>query len=109
MAFYKKWMDFVNFLLDPERCYSSQQRLDLTNAVSVDTEHYTPEKVAERGINVTIDQIIIDDDEFEEMQISNCSHVIIWTKERVWYLQNQGNREKLIFIPRHPQYSHFDT
>jgi exosome complex RNA-binding protein Rrp42 (RNase PH superfamily) len=109
MAFYKKWVDFVSFPLDSEKCYSSQQRLDLTNAVSANTEDYTPEKVAERGIIVTIDQIIIDDDEFEEMQISNYGHVIIWTKKRVWYLQNQGNKEKLIFISRHPQYSHFDT
>jgi exosome complex RNA-binding protein Rrp42 (RNase PH superfamily) len=109
MAFYRKWVDFVSFPLDSEKCYSSRQRLDLTNAMQVNDEDYSPEKGMETGVIVTMDQIIIEDDEFEEMQISNYGHVIIWTKKRVWYLQAQGTIERLIFTPRHPQYSHFDA
>jgi hypothetical protein len=104
MSIYKEWVDFVSFPLDPEKCYTRVQRLDITNAVSVNSENYTPELGTEKGVIVTKDHIFFDDDEFEEMLISDYGQVIVWTKKRVWTLQDQGHREKLVFLPRHPQF-----
>lgn len=102
---YTEWIDFVSFPLDPEKCYTREQRLDLTNAVRVDSGDYTPELGTEKGVIVPKNFIFFDDDELEAMSINKGGGVIIWTKKRVWTLQNQGHREKLIFLPRHPQYA----
>lgn len=105
--FYKEWIDFVSFPLDPYRCNSREQRIDLSSAISTDSEEYTPELGTEKGSIVTKDFIIFDNDKFEVMQISDYGKIIIWTTKRVWHLQDQGNREKLIFLPRNPEHSHF--
>lgn len=105
MTIYKKWIDFVSFPLAPEKCHTKEQRLNLKDAVTVNSENYTPALGTEKGVIISQNLILFDDDEFEEMLISDYGQVIIWTRKRVWSLQDQGYREKLIFLPRHPQYS----
>ena len=105
MTLYKEWIDFVTFPKDVERVRSEEARLNITKAVYVDSEQYNQGLGDENGFVVTSNIILFDDDKFEAMEINTGGGVVIWTQKRVWCLQNQGTREKLIYLPRHPEFS----
>ena len=108
---YKEWVDFVTFPLDAEKCYSREQRLNLSEAVSVDSPDYTPELGTEKGVITPKQFIFFEDDEFEAMEITDYGHVFIWTDKKVWTLHNAGGLERLLYVPRHPNpedYSHMN-
>lgn len=103
---YKEWIDFVIYPSDPNKISSLEERIDVSNAVRVESDDYKNhfELVHQRGIVCTIDQILFDDDKFEAMGINNYGDVCIWTQKRVWTLLRRfGEMEKLIFIPKNPE------
>jgi hypothetical protein len=105
MTLQKKWIDFVTCPLDAERVKNEEARLNTANAVYYDSEEYKQSLVNENGFVVTLNVIIFDDDTFEAMEINSGGGVAIWTKKRVWCLQNQRNGEKLTYFPRHPEFT----
>lgn len=105
MTLYKEWVNFVSFPKDPNRIRSEATRIDTANGVYNNSEEYHQGLVDEKGFIVTSDIVLFDDDRFEAMEINSGGGVVIWTRKRVWILQNQENREKMIYLPRHPEFS----
>jgi hypothetical protein len=110
MTFYSKWVDFVCYPNDINKAkWTKAGRLDCSKAVRTGNEQYDESDINERGYVVTEDRILLeDDDEFETMEITESGRVLIFTKKRVWFLYHLENMERLMFLPRHPQYSHFE-
>lgn len=105
MTLYKEWNDFVTFPKDPNKIRSKEARLDTANAVHNNSEEYNQGLVDEKGFIVTLDIVLFDDDRFEAMEVNSGGAVVIWTRKRVWCLQNRGTMEKLNYFPRHPEFS----
>lgn len=101
--FYKEWVDFVIFPLNGDKVTSREQRLDISNAVRVDDESYTPENGTECGVIFPKEWIFLDGDEFQEMFVGDDGQVFIWTEKRVWTLYCRlDGAEKAIYLPRNP-------
>ena len=115
MTFYSEWVDFVIYPNDINRAWTKAARLDCSKAIRFEDGKYDESEINEsdineRGLVVTKNSVIFEeDDEFETMQVIEGGRVLIFTKKRVWFLQHLANMERLIFLPRHPQYSHFEA
>lgn len=110
MSFYYEWIDFVSYPKDPNRVITKSARLNCSQAIRTGSEKPIVEDIDKYGWIVTKENVIFEsDDEFEVAEITESGRVLIFTKKRVWTLQNQGDKERLIFLPRHPQFSHFEA
>jgi hypothetical protein len=107
MTLYKEWIDFVTFPKDADKVKSQEERLDTANAVYRTSEEFEQALIDGKGLVVTSDMVLFDDDKFEAMEISSGGGVFIWTKKRVWCLQHRGMSgiEKLNYFPRHPEFT----
>ena len=53
---------------------------------------------------IPLPTIICGDDVFESMEVDHFGYVMIWTRDKVWFLAREGDNgqgEKLRFLPRH--------
>ena len=87
---FHEWTEFVTYPTDSSRVRSRAERLDTSHSA---------------GAVVPLATILNNGDVFECMEIEDSGWVIIWTRNKVWFLarEGQGGRiEKLRYVPRHP-------
>ncbi len=105
---FTKWQDFIRYPKNANKVGSRSDRLDISCGFYPEADGQHSEEFfssSDNGAVVRIEDILWDDDVFEAMEIDDLGHVLIWTRDRVWFLQRQGRDltvEKLIFLPRHP-------
>ena len=105
---FREWHDFVVYPLEPDKVSSRAQRLDTSMGHRLQSngeygDGYTPS--SPRGAVIPLSAVIIEDDQFEAMEIDDYGQVCVWTRDRVWALfrvGNEGGIEKLQYLPRHP-------
>jgi hypothetical protein len=88
---YREWKDFVTFSVDAGRIRSRVERLDTGLREGVAT--------------ISLSTILTGEDVFECMEIEDDGYVMIWTRDKVWFLAREGNGgriEKLRYVPRNP-------
>ena len=105
---FNEWQDFVRYPKNANKVTSRSDRLDTSRAFYPEADgQYSQEffSSSDNGAVVQIEDILWDDDEFEAMEIDDLGHVLIWTRDRVWFFARQGKEgtvEKLIFLQRNP-------
>ena len=103
MTFFNKWTEFVSYPKDPNRVLTKSARLDCSCTIRIGKEKPSVADVDKYGWIVTQENVVFEnDDEFEVMEIIQSGRVLIFTEKRVRTLRHQGDKERLIFLPRHP-------
>jgi len=107
---FHEWKDIVTYPGDSNRIRSREERLDTRNAFRPAADGSYPAEmfqkpIAERAAVITLPYIQRGDDVFECMAIDDYGYVLIWTRDKVWFLAQEGIDdlvEKLRCLPRHP-------
>jgi len=106
---FHEWKEFITYPLDSNRIRSRAERFDTSKGFKLGPDGKYPSDYSdgkgEKPAVIPLSTIIVGDDVFECMEISDSGWVVIWTREKVWYLAREGNSsqiEKLRYVPRHP-------
>ena len=89
---YYEWKEFVTCPLDSEHIRSRAERLDTSLREGV-------------WRSPPLSTILGPGDVFECMKVGDFGEVMIWTRDRVWFLAREGyggQIEKLRYVPRNP-------
>ena len=109
---FKEWKDFVVYPCDSTRIKSRAERLNTADAFRAGSDGQYPAQMfetpsPERRAVITQQYVLRGDDVFECMEIGDYGFVIIWTRDKVWFIKKEGTNgmiEKLTCLPRHPNY-----
>jgi len=106
---FREWREFVVYPTNPDRVRSRDARLNTADAFRVGPDgHYPPDYHSggnDRAAVIPLSTVIFGDDIFECMDVDDFGHVLIWTRDKVWFLNREGINggiEKLRYLPRHP-------
>lgn len=107
---FREWKDFVVYPGNSSRVRSREERLNTAGAFHAAPDgRYPPamweKPISERAAVISSSYILRDGDTFECMQIDDSGYVLIWTRNKVWFIAREGDNdvvEKLRYYPRHP-------
>lgn len=103
---YKEWIDFVVYPSAADKVKTREARLLTKTAVSQNERYQNPEIAEQKGYIVSWNDFDFKEDAFEATWIDDEGNVLIWTEKYVWSLHRRlDGKEKLIYIPRHPNLS----
>jgi hypothetical protein len=103
MAIQTSWTDFIILPNEIGGIQTYQERVNVARAVDTSTNGWDAHLHAAL---ITEDKVTQPNDLFEAMEISERGDVMIWTTKRIWYIRRECNaKERLRFVPRHPEYA----
>ena len=96
MMLYKQWVNIAIYPLEPDHIQSREQRLSTENLMDAFGDDYHP---GEPGF-LTLSPMLLENEQFEAMEIDDYGHVIIWTNKRVLSILQDRGIEKVWALPR---------
>jgi len=105
-----EWKDIALYPLNSNYVKSSEDRLNICKGFRLGSngqypEEYFEQKPDEQCAIIELSSLLESNDKFEALEIDESGWVQIWTKNKIWFLVNEGNEniiERLKFLRRNP-------